>query len=36
VNPPKATDRLEFRPLRRDDLDDLAALLGARAAPPER
>jgi len=28
VNPPKATDRLEFRPLGLDDLDDLAALLG--------
>jgi RimJ/RimL family protein N-acetyltransferase len=28
VNPPKATDRLEFRPMEPGDLDDLAALLG--------
>jgi len=28
VNPPKATDRLEFRPMGNDDLDDLAGLLG--------
>ena len=28
MNPPKATDRLEFHPMGNDDLDDLAGLLG--------